>query len=329
MIKPFPSHDSSERGSSFTRRPILLAKLPHVGSKATLGIDPAVNAPLEREQTASHATVNTHPNAHVYVDRGHPVAEAMQSAQPQVSNQATTTEADSLGNRTYYRHDNIHSSGHQAHRGGAAHHQSTGGILQMQRLITSHSGLIVTLALTASAILLLLTIVNPPEAHMDSQGESIELYGSAPAEIPQFDHGSEASDTTSQKPNDESLDLFAENWADKPTESDELTSKDVDLFDWDDAFHTAEEPAEEQLSTDPTLAAELLRLPEVEIAVEKVLLTEEPATTSEPPAATLPQTVYPEFDIPLLSEIVDEQIGSATSEMTELPKVPAAETLSR
>lgn len=317
MIKPFPSNDSSDRGSSFSRRPILLAKLPHVGAKAD-------RAPIE-----------TPPTAHVYVDHGHPVSESA-TAYPQTLeiDEPEILPDEPPAPRTYHRHDYTHPASQHHHSGRGSRRRSKSGIVQAQKMIFSHSGLIVTLALTACALLLLLTIVNPPEAPIDQQGEAYGMYGSAPAEVPHFDHGTTTTSTSGSEPADEPLDLFAADTSAESAKPAGMDEEAIDLFSWDDSFESTQESSSERISAKPVATsrstpATLETLPAMQTVEDEEPFVESELQLSDPTATNYPRTKRPELDLSLLIEISEQHLGIGNPEMTELPMVPSSGTMNR
>ena len=330
MIKPFPTHDSGERDSPFSRRPILLAKLPHVGLKADRGTDPTTAATPGRGPLANGAPVETLSTTHLYVDHSHPVSEAA-TVYPQTPefNQSRNTPSQAPAPTTYHRHDDTHPASQRSHRGRGSRRRS-GGIMQVQNMISSHSGLIVTLALTACAVLLLLTIVNPPEPQLDPHGDGYDLYGSRATEVPHFDHGGETAFPSIDEPVDEPLDLFASNSAEEPPQPLAADQEEIDLFGWDDAFLATQETSAEQLSVKPvesneTAPAALEELPKV----DDEPIAESELEVTDPTATNYPLTTHPELDLSFLIEISEQHLTTENPVMTELPTVPTPGTLNR
>ncbi len=192
MLKPYRIHDAENRASSFSRRPIVLARLPFVGQE--------VSPPGEY-----------HPE-HERAPQAMPPAPAQVPQQPNFESLA----APHLESRSFLADDQVTSEynspridpGHQATEIQApevqqpeiqapANHQSNneqhswtrsaknpGGLYQLQKQLATNSGLIVTLALVASALFLYMAIIAPVEPPTVDYSNSYEFYGENQA-VPQ------------------------------------------------------------------------------------------------------------------------------------------------
>ncbi len=182
-------------GRSLARRPIVLARIPHVGAMAE-------SAPVGH--TAPAPTVESQPGpfpqgTRFYVDSQH---TSVPPAEPETLQQAEThqqaephwqTEPQLQAERQSRTPG--HRRSHRAHGHPRSPESSTAGSPQpslateLSRLheeLSSYAGLIVTLALVASGALLYWMIVAPSQTPVADYSNSYETFGSAEIEIPKF-----------------------------------------------------------------------------------------------------------------------------------------------
>lgn len=168
--------DSAGEGRSLGRRPIVLARLPHVGAAEPS----ARTAPLEsRGTTFSQST-------RFYLDPQHVASSTPESAPDEPSERQRQT----TGHR---RHHGAHRRPNQEHPdvGTSPQRPFATGMVALPGRIASHSGLIVTLAVAASVVLLYWMIIMPSRTPREDFGTSYDTYGATEIEIPQF-HAPEA-----------------------------------------------------------------------------------------------------------------------------------------
>lgn len=172
MSQPYQIYDSTGRGRSFGRRPIVLARLPHVGAAA----QPVGPTPVATQSmTFSEGT-------RFYVDAQHtrtPMGEPAPAQQYEQGPQATT-----------YRHH------HGPHRRPTTDQTTVArgpqsalatGMSEIHGQLTSYSGLIVTLALAASAALLYWMIIVPSQRPANDFTNSYDAFGATKVELPDFE----------------------------------------------------------------------------------------------------------------------------------------------
>lgn len=188
MSQPFPNHGSTGSGRSSSRRPIVLARIPHVGEPVGVG---AKHAPVG--PTASASAASSQPSAlpqgtRYFVDSQHTFAVAAEPPTRQHAQQQWETELRTT------------SLGHHRHHGAHAHHQSDAamvtdspppiaemGLSRLHGEVNSYAGMIVTLVLMASGFLLYWILVAPGQTPVMDYNNSLETVGSIKIEIPEFD----------------------------------------------------------------------------------------------------------------------------------------------
>jgi hypothetical protein len=172
VAQPYQIYDSKGGGRSFGRRPIVLARLPHVGAEAR----PAECSPVAAQSSAfSRGT-------RFYVDAQHtrsPVGERANVRKPDRELQPTS----------HHRHHGPHHrpSSEQAIVDRGTQFSVATQLSEWHRRLTSYSGLIVTLALAASAALLYWMIIAPSQRPLDDFGNAYDAFGATKVEIPQFE----------------------------------------------------------------------------------------------------------------------------------------------
>jgi len=176
VAQPFHIYGSSGGGRSFGRRPIVLARLPHVDIAERPTAPAAGFAPVESQPRAfSQGT-------RFYLDAQHassPVREAAPVRRPEPELPSTS-------------HRRRHASHRQprSDEASAARGQQNGvgtGRFDLPGKLASYSGLIVTLALAASAALLYWMIIVPSQMPVEDFGNGYDAYGATKIEIPQFE----------------------------------------------------------------------------------------------------------------------------------------------
>lgn len=171
MTQPFQIYDSTGGGRSFGRRPIVLARLPHVGAAAK----PAAFTPLTAQSTAfSQGT-------RFYVDAQHGSPPAGEAAPAQQFDQ----EPQSTSHRRHHGPHRRPITGEKSALRGSQSPLAT-GLSEIHGRLTSYSGLIVTLALAASAALLYWMIIVPSQRSIDDFDNAYDAYGATKVELPQF-----------------------------------------------------------------------------------------------------------------------------------------------
>ena len=306
MIEPRLTNDSHGHGPTSSRRPILLARIPHVSESIAKADDHSPTSstapPTLRDLVPPPTLSVADSTTHTHVDPPH-ASQTSVAMELEVSDTASSkTWHQAEPSKQYFRQDTSHKFGQPQANLSSVQSESSGGLFQLQQQVTSNSGLIVTLALAASAILLLLAIVSPNEPSVDSQSHGFDLYGSVPMQVPEFAHPTDGLNESSSTQEELSLDSLANDSDDEITP--ELIAEDPNAFSWDAAFRATHEPGVERLSAKPPSPTEnpteVLDFPEDEPPEE-----EEPEFTDSS-ASDYPTTSHPELDFSLLGVSVDE-----------------------
>lgn len=184
MSQPFHIYGSSEGDQSSTRRPIVLARIPHVGAQVG-AVDefapagPAMPVPAVESQPSAFSQ-----GTRYYVDSQHalaPPAELEPQRQPEPQSQP---ESQSHHQRRHKAHG--HRRSPESSPAGIPQPGVASGLSRLHGEVTSYSALIVTLALAASGALLYWMIIVPGQAPMADYSNSYETFGSAEIVIPEF-----------------------------------------------------------------------------------------------------------------------------------------------
>ncbi len=168
VAQSFQIYDSTGGGRPVSRRPIVLARLPHVG---------AVVKPAGFTPVAAFSQ-----DTRFYVDAHHaslPAGEAAPARQFEPAPQTTS----------HRRHDGPHrrpTTGKTSFPRGSQSPLAT-GLSEIHKQLTSYSGLIVTLALAASAALLYWMIIVPSQRPASDFGNTYDAYGATKIDIPEFE----------------------------------------------------------------------------------------------------------------------------------------------
>ena len=187
MSQPFHIYGSTDGGRSLARRPIVLARIPHVGTQVSTEaesapVDHAAPAPAVESQPAPFPQ-----GTRFYVDSQHTSAP---HAEPQTHQQAETHKQAETQSRTPG-----HRRSHRAHgqprspeslTAGSPQPSLATGLSRLHEELASYAGLIVTLALVASGALLYWMIVAPSQTPVADYSNSFNTFGSAEIEIPKF-----------------------------------------------------------------------------------------------------------------------------------------------
>lgn len=194
----------------------------------------------------------------------------------------------------------------------------------MHSAVSSHSGLIVTLALAASAILLLLTIVSPSEPPAQDFREGYEFYGNAPAEVPAFGLNRDKSNVADDEPTAQ----LAEGDAEELTVSASQSNMEISLPRLNEQSPTPLSVAGERLSAKPSRPLigstdSLLLLPTPEAPEPEV--DEEPEF-DDPSASIYPQSQHPGFDFSVLGVTEENSSVVESPEVASLPTSADATT---
>lgn len=168
VAQPSQFGDSTGGGRSFGRRPIVLARLPRVGA-ASRTVE--LTSPATQPPTFAQAT-------RFYVDPRHAVSSARETAPAEQHGEQTPT--------SQRRHHGPHRRPNTEATSAASALQSMANA-SLPVKIASYSGLIVTLALAASAILLYWMIIVPGQTPTTDFGNSYDSYGAVKIEIPDFE----------------------------------------------------------------------------------------------------------------------------------------------
>ena len=181
MSQPFHIYGSTDGGRSLARRPIVLARIPHVGTQVSTE---AESAPVSH--TAPAPTVESQPGpfsqgTRFYVDSKH---TSTHPAEPQTHQQAETQSRTPGHLRSHRAHGQPRSP--ESPTAGSPQPSLATGLSRLHAELASYAGLIVTLALLASGALLYWLIVAPSQAPVADYSNSYETFGSAEIDIPKF-----------------------------------------------------------------------------------------------------------------------------------------------
>ena len=181
MSQPFHIYGSTDGGRSLARRPIVLARIPHVGTQVSTEaesapVDHAAPAPAVESQPAPFPQ-----GTRFYVDSQHSSAP---HAEPQTHQQAETQSRTPGHRRSHRAHGQPRSP--ESLTAGSPQPSLATGLSRLHEELASYAGLIVTLALLASGALLYWMIVAPSRAPVADYSNSYETFGSAEIDIPKF-----------------------------------------------------------------------------------------------------------------------------------------------
>ncbi len=175
MSQPFHIYGSTDGGRSLARRPIVLARIPHVGTQVSTEVESAP-APVVESQPGPFSQ-----GPRFYVDSQHTSAP---HAEPQTHQQAETQSLTPGHRRSHRAHG--HPRSPESSTAGSPQPSLATGLSRLHEELASYAGLIVTLALVASGALLYWMIVAPSQAPVADYSNSYETFGSAEIEIPKF-----------------------------------------------------------------------------------------------------------------------------------------------
>ena len=182
--------DSSDGEPSSARRPIVLARIPHVGAQvgAVAGSAPVAHAAPAAILESQPSTFSQ--GTRFYVDQQHALAaptepEFHEQLQPQAEPQA---ESQSRQRRFHGAHGRRQSpeASSESRPAGSPQPGVANGLSRLHGEVTSYSGLIVTLVLAASGALLYWMIVVPGRVPVADYKNSYETFGSVEIESPEF-----------------------------------------------------------------------------------------------------------------------------------------------
>ena len=189
MSQPFHIYGSTDGGRSLARRPIVLARIPHVGAVAeSAPVGHTAPAPTVESQSGPFPQ-----GTRFYVDSQHtsvPPAEpeTLQQAEPHQQPEPqlqAETQSRTPGHRRSNRVHG-HSRSPESSTAGSPPPSLATGLSRLHEELASYAGLIVALALVASGALLYWMIVAPSQAPVADYSNSFNTFGSAEIEIPKF-----------------------------------------------------------------------------------------------------------------------------------------------
>ncbi len=183
MSQPLHVYGSSDGGQSPARRPIVLARIPHVGAQVGAVAKPAPVAHAAPVDDVESPPSAFSPGTRYYVDSQHTLA-------PPAGSELHEQPAEQSQPEPQSRHHRFHKAhGRRLHETSPADNSPPGvasGLSRLHGEVTSYSGLIVTLALAASGALLYWMIIAPGQAPIADYSNSYETFGSTEIEIPEF-----------------------------------------------------------------------------------------------------------------------------------------------
>ena len=327
MVQPERIQDTAGGRPSFARRPIVLARLPHVG----LGIDVPRTAPPSLSKSAFEQERS--PDMRHFVDPQHTKSATTAPADPATTPAPLPDVTAPVIDRPQPRYQR-----HQAHpqhqsRTAPAREPASPGVTRLQTEVASYSGLIVTLALVASALLMYFTIIVPAQSPADDFENNFDLYGLRSSPAPAFQPPAQES---LEQQISEQAQIASNNMPPAPliirAEEQELT---LDLPAPEEEPVPQEEPgatweeilnAEEEAEPEPDSADSISIEPPAEVQPK---LIELPALDSEDsPGITIiyndasasiyPETARPDLDLTKLGvESLSEEFEQSTTTTAE------------
>lgn len=351
MLKPYRVHEAEQRASSFSRRPIVLARLPFVGQFVRVDQHETRRAESPTEQqlplpptpappsTTARPTPDYEPplqhSPHAQSTQ-HSRMEAANFVAPHLQTQSYVAEEQVAQQTRQPRVDAKHAA--PTEQQPASHSQSwsrpaesSSGLFQLQKQIATNSGLIVSLALIASAVFLYMAIIAPVEPPTLDYSNSYEFYGmNQAAPTASFAETESSPDTQTYSSQAGSpalpLDPFELDAAEAPQDSLALNDKSHDS-----AVELDTELSSEGLSFKPAKASanirpEVVQLPQVdeESNVEVELIFDDAS------ALIYPNTHRPIIDFGPLKFIEDDaEQPTADSAVANRPQFDQLDAASR
>ncbi len=330
MKQPYPSNGLREGGQAFRRRPIVLARLPHVDVATGSVSPPVAHAAAFRKNPSQE--VNR--QAKFFVDPQHVSAvapehfaahESLPSAQVELLPQSRRHDRHHATNQES-QHDESHVIAQQPSTTAA-------GLVRLHELVASASSSIVTLALIVAVVLMVWMIATTADRAVDDLPLEGKDFGVAAIEIPNFSIAQDSEvdrivptesttvadddDLFEPAPADSQVDLQTEDLQTENVHTEELQAENLHTEEnsWDDAFRAAQDdvPSKPVIRLQE-VPAELIRLPLAEDSMPFGPII----NSSDPSILSFPVTSYSEsLDFSRLDDFVEDSIAE---------EVPAAQT---
>ena len=191
MLRPYRADTAEETKPRFSRPPIVLARLPYVGSASVS----QPGSPRANEPSAQPPLGQSPPLQPDFETQGNriPAPSAPPPSPPPSSPIATDPVAsqamehpatpEPFAPQTHFRTDSGHHA-HQAHLRSSSEPQPSSGLFELQKQLATNSGLIVALALLASAGLLYMMVIAPTDSPTIDYSDSYQFYVNGTEESP-------------------------------------------------------------------------------------------------------------------------------------------------
>lgn len=179
--QPFHIYDSKDGGRSLAHQPIVLARIPHIGTKIGAATESAPVGRAAPVPAAESCPGVFSRGTHFFIDSQH---TSTAPTHPESRSQVEPQSPTSSHRRSHMAHS--HSRSPESSAVGSPQPIVATGLSHLYEDLASYAGLIVTLVLVASGALLYWMIAAPSEAPIADYSNSFETFGSAEIEIPKF-----------------------------------------------------------------------------------------------------------------------------------------------
>jgi hypothetical protein len=188
VSQPFQVHESSDSQLSSARRPIVLARIPHVGVQPGAVVRSAPVAPAAPTIDPESQPDLLSQGTKFYVDQQHTLAPPTEPEFHELTEPQSGPETEPRQLRFHGAHGRRRSPELSSETMPSDSPQPTvaGGLSRLHGEVTSNSGLIVTVALAASGLLLYWMLIVPARVPIADYKNSYETFGSVETEAPRF-----------------------------------------------------------------------------------------------------------------------------------------------
>ena len=288
MLRPYRIDSAEDSRPRISRPPIVLARLPYVGVQSSFdGRSYHLTAVQSESSEADSVSATTESRAVSlpFANDRLPQQAAVNREIQADSRQSEPSPARQEFHRTDEGHADPHAHRHPFDHPTTGHPVEPSGLFQIQKQLATNSGLIVALALLASAALLYLTLIAPIDSPTIDYTDSYQFYGAETTgpSVPSFNDplGME-SDTA---PAELAFDPFAIELDGEPVASSNTIQVTRDV--------TSKPIAGPTMETASDSGHDALRLPDLEEASE----VDDVFRFDDASASAYPSTSHPTFDI--------------------------------